>query len=605
MKQYILAGTALLALMLPSCSEDNLDIPHKGVVSYEEFYSDPNNAENAATFVYQTGMYAHWLGEGNAAGSGNPWIWQGALNVLFNASSDDLYWASGHKSDHISGLQPNEFNQNFDANNETTIVSYGALYNMNRGANLLLDNYSYDMVPDDPNLNAIVNRSVSEAKVARAYAHFLLATYWGNPPLVDHQITSGKPGNTPHDEIIDFCIKELGEAAPYLPSKSKVNDPDMTVRYTKEFALALKGKVELFAKRWADAKNSLEAVINSGLYELVDGRDLQHLFHTKGDCCKEWLFQYNCMDNAGLNAGSGQYSFHFPKSTSWVNLRSYPDQTVDNSWGSMNPRKEFSEALIANDGMDSWRRQAWIVTYDELCNGKVITGPDKSANDTVLSYPAKKKNRGVNVKGVFGNAGYWQYKRIPLVEDLNTLVQGADYKGTNTSSGVNFPIMRYAEVLLMYAEACAQLGETSGKGLDALNAIQKRAGVKAESISTALSLQAVKNEKRLECFLEGTRFPDLVRWGDAVEFLGEQGGYVPTAYDKSSTDRDDIKAVKDGDTIDGNKYEVVDYGGGHVLVMEYIKYNSVYGFKEGKHEVWPYPRNELNVNPNIQQNPGY
>ena len=271
----------------------------------------------------------------------------------------------------------------------------------------------------------------------------------------------------------------------------------------------------------------------------------------------------------------------------------------------MNPRKEFSEALIANDGMDSWRRQAWIVTYDELCNGKVITGPDKSANDTVLSYPAKKKNRGVNVKGVFGNAGYWQYKRIPLVEDLNTLVQGADFKGTNTSSGVNFPIMRYAEVLLMYAEACAQLGETSGKGLDALNAIQKRAGVKAESISTALSLQAVKNEKRLECFLEGTRFPDLVRWGDAVEFLGEQGGYVPTAYDKSSTDRDDIKAVKDGDTIDGNKYEVVDYGGGHVLVMEYIKYNSVYGFKEGKHEVWPYPRNELNVNPNIQQNPGY
>lgn len=596
MKQYILVGTALIALMLPSCSEDNLDIPHKGVISYEEFYSDPNNAENAATFVYQTGMFAHWLGEGNAAGSSNPWIWQGAMNVLLNASSDDLYWASGHNQDHKSGLQPNEFNANFDANNETTIVCYGALYNMNRGANLLLDNYHYDMVPDDKNLNSIVNRSVSEAKVARAYAHFVLATYWGNPPLIDHQVTTGKPGNTPHDEIIDFCIKELEEAAPYLPSKANQNDRDMTVRYTKEFAYALKGKIEVFKGDYAAAKTSLKKVIDSDLYALVDGRDLPGLFHTAGDCCKEWLFQYNCMDNEALNAGSGQYSFHFPKSTSWKNLRAYPSEVID-GWASMNPRKEFSEALIENDGMDSWRRQAWIVTYDEMLNGKVITGPDKSVKDTVLSYRKGTKNVGINKEGVFGCAGYWQYKRIPLVEDLNQKVQGADYKSINTSSGVNFPIMRYAEVLLLYAEACAQTSDNDG--LQYLNMIQKRAGSK--TISSSLTMDAVKAEKRFECFLEGTRYADLVRWGDAYEAMKDQGGFVPTAWDKSSWKREDSE-IADSDT---KKFEIEYHDGGHILVLEYIKYNSVYGFKEGKHEVWPYPRNELNVNPNIQQNPGY
>lgn len=596
MKQYILAGTALLALMLPSCSEDNLDIPHKGVVSYEDFYSDPHNAENAATFVYQTGQFAHWLGEGNDAGGSDPWIWQGALNVLFNASSDDLYWASNHNLDHRSGLQPNEFNANFDANNETTRVSYGALYNMNRGANLLLDNYHYDMVSDDNNLNDIVNRSVSEAKVARAYAHFILATYWGNPPLIDHQVTTGKPGNTPHDQIIDFCISELEEAAPYLPSKSGVNDPDMTVRYTKEFAYALKGKIEVFKGDYAAAKKSLKEVIKSGLYELVEGRDLPKLFHTDGDCSKEWLFQYNTIDNEALNAGSGQYSFHFPKSTSWFNLRSYPSQVI-NGWGSMNPRKEFSEALIANDGMDSWRRQAWIVTYDELLHGKVITGPDNSANDTVLSYRKGTKKIGVNSLGVFGCAGYWQYKRLPLIKDLNQKVQGAAYKDINTSSGVNFPIMRYAEVLLLYAEACAQTNDNDG--LQYLNMIQIRAGSK--TMSTELTLQAVKDEKRFECWLEGTRYADLVRWGDAVKYMGNQGEFVPTAWDKSSwtfTDED----IKDSDIV---KYEVEDHGDGHVLVLQFNKYNTEYGFKEGKHEVWPYPRNELNVNPNIQQNPGY
>ena len=55
------------------------------------------------------------------------------------------------------------------------------------------------------------------------------------------------PSNKPHDVVLDWCIKELEEAAPYLPSKSSVNDPDMTVRFTKEFAYALKGKIELFA----------------------------------------------------------------------------------------------------------------------------------------------------------------------------------------------------------------------------------------------------------------------------------------------------------------------------------------------------------------------
>ena len=61
MKQYILSGVALLALLLPSCSEDRLEIPQKGVVDFSSFYT-AENAENAATFIYQTSMYGHWCG---------------------------------------------------------------------------------------------------------------------------------------------------------------------------------------------------------------------------------------------------------------------------------------------------------------------------------------------------------------------------------------------------------------------------------------------------------------------------------------------------------------------------------------------------------------
>lgn len=598
MKHYILSGMALLALMIASCSEDNLDIPQKGVVSYESFYSDPNNAENAVAYVYQAGMFSHWCGLGYQ--TSDPWIWQGAVYNLQEAPSDDVYWASEHKGDHVEGLQLNEFNQNFTYNSAAPTVVYPAMYNMIRPSNLLLDNYKYNMVSGDSILNNTVNRAISEAKVSRAYAHFFLATYWNNPPLVDHQLPGdAKPGNTPHDEIIDWCIAELEEAIPYLPSKSGLEDPNMVVRFSKEFAYALKGKIEVFAGKYKEAKESLKKVIDSGLYDLVDGQDMHKIYHAEGDCSKEWLFQYNFIDNESLGCdpkgvifaygASGHFSPHFVKSTSWRNLRAYPDEVDNAGWGSINPSKSFGDALIANDGMDSWRRQSWIVTYDEMLNGKVI------GTDTVLTISAKKTmdKRGINKDGVFGCVGYWQYKRLPLNKEQVVKAQNTQVGGTEAVSEVNYPIMRYAEVLLLYAEACAIYGDADGSGFAALKKVQERAGSK--HVSERLSLEEVKNEKRFECFLEGTRFADLVRWGDAPEVLGEQGKRVPTAFDKMCCPIG--TKVEDG-TVTENTTE-------HVLAIQWNEYNTEYGFKAGKHEYMPYPFSVISVNDNIEQNPGW
>lgn len=576
MKQYIISGVALLALMLPSCSEDNLEIPKKGVVSYEEFYSDPHNAENAATFVYQTGQYAHWCATGPS-----DWVWQGSIYVMQEAPSDEVYWASGDENDHISGLILNEFRNTLDQNLVTIKNSYAAFYNMIRGSNLLLDNYSFNMVADDEQLNSIVNRSVAEAKVSRAYAHFMLATYWGNPPLVDKMISGDvKPGNTPHDDIINWCIAELDESAPYLPSKSSVNDPDLSVRFTKEFAYALKGKIEVYNGKYAEGKADLKKVIDSKLYELVDSKDMHKLYHVAGDCSKEWVFQYNYIDDYdNINYFDGQYSYHWVNSTGWRHLNEYPNEVITTGWGSIMPSKSFGDALIANDGMDSWRRQSWIVTYDEMIHGKKI------GDDVVLSYPDDMPiaERGIDSKGVYGCGGYWQYKRIALVSEL---IQ-RDRLATNMGVEINYPIMRYAEVLLLYAEACAQTGD-DGTGLAALNLIQDRAG--SNHRSTSCTLEEVKNEKRFECFLEGSRYADLVRWGDAPTVMGEQGKEVPNAYDK----------IRKDNTIDADNAEAR-------LDVQFRSYNNAngYGFKAGKHELMPYPFSATSINPNLVQNPGY
>ena len=132
----------------------------------------------------------------------------------------------------------------------------------------------------------------------------------------------------------------------------------------------------------------------------------------------------------------------------------------------------------------------------------------------------------------------------------------------------NFRVMRYAEVLLMAAEACL-LSNDEGSALNYINQIRLRAQL---SPLSEVTMEDIKNEKRLELWMEGTRFQDLVRWGDAATVLANQGQQIPV------------------------------FNGTNV---SYPYTNTTYGFKAGKHELLPFPEHEMNVNKNIQQNPGW
>ena len=126
MKQYILSGVALLALMLPSCSEDNLEIPKQGVVTADMFYQDPANAANAVTYVYERGMAAHTVAGNYTRGC----IWQGAIFVLTNSPADDIYWASLTEGDHVDCLALNEYRNTFNENLSIIKQAYSAYYQM-------------------------------------------------------------------------------------------------------------------------------------------------------------------------------------------------------------------------------------------------------------------------------------------------------------------------------------------------------------------------------------------------------------------------------------------------------------------------------------------
>ena len=159
----------------------------------------------------------------------------------------------------------------------------------------------------------------------------------------------------------------------------------------------------------------------------------------------------------------------------------------------------------------------------------------------------------------------------------------------------NGVIMRYAEVLLLYAEACLQSGDNA-QGAWAVNEIRKRAGLTPLG---SVGMDDLKKEKMFELWLEGSRWLDLLRWGD-TDRVKNAGQDVPKLFDKIH------RAPQAGDQ--GIKWEHGSEANSRfytVSTHEAIDAKYEVGFKAGKHEFFPYPTSEMDRNPNMVQNPGW
>ena len=629
MKKYLIPILILGAatLFATSCAK-KLEITQKGVISMEDFYQSDEDAEAALVAAYD--KMAQQLARANGESINSPFI------LLFNLPGDDIYAAGEFYGDNDFAGEINDFRFGTDAQMVTSMYKgyYGIIYN----ANLVIDYFKDNA--DSP----VKKRAVAEARVMRAFCHMMLAIGWDCPPLVDHVLSAAaRPYNCntdpdnpmSHEELLEWCAKECLEAVPDLRERASTEDKDGTTYITKGFANFVAGKAYVFANKMAEAKAPLKAVITSRKYALVPSNRIRETFHLAGEGNEEIIFATNIRNNRNIGDWGGKI-----QKTVWMQMDIWgwrtdhwggKPNTVKGGWGLIGVRQDFAEALIANDGFDSPRRKAWIVKYDpEILYDEPYPSDnpwwkeeykegDKDADGNVHHAGEPKRpeyyNRPRYIEKV-KDTGKKDSEGNPIIDTTFTDDKTKDFQRGITSylygqseylhnkrhtdpadmdhwySTLNTLVARYAEVLLLYAEACAATNDNDG--LQYLQAIQNRAGSK--HVSSSLTLAEVQNEKRFEMFMEGCRWPDQVRWG-MTSTLKDNGKQIPYMYDQKFADED--KKTTPRTTKTDN----------HVIYIEYTgKDNNgkQVGFVEGKHEHFPYPGSAaIAINPNLTQTPGY
>lgn len=565
----IITILAVLAVSLPfvSCNQDLLEIPQKGVITIDNFYQNDEDAENALVAMYES-FASNMMTTDYPAGNYIPWY------AIFNVCGDDFLAAGKQYGSSDFYAEMNEFR--YDSQNTIVDLVYTRYYKMIYNANLIIDNFK-------DGTSETMKRCVAEARVLRAYCHMMLAIGWGAAPLADHVLGANEALSNyegGQKGLLEWAGKECEEAVANLTERTSTTDKDATVKFTKGVAWAVAGKAYLFAGNYSKARENLKKVIDSGKYALVPGERWAENFHQSGDGNEEKILEVNFVmtDAKSRYQLEGRSKWQMLQSFCWRTDRlataRIPWIGVRSGWGCCAIQQDFAQEFLDNDG-DSYRRKATFLTPEEfLYDMEWYAG----SNDLTLDEKKTDAKRGIiHADGLYGNGRYIWLKTMPLKEDVDHPAGAFGF--TNTL------IMRYAEVLLMYAEVAAVDGDSDGLGLKCLNDVQKRAGA---PVSATLTLDAVKKEKSYELWLEGCRWADQIRWGD-TERLKKQGANIPSVKDAFFTP----------ETGDQTEPE-------HRLYVTYSNPNGEgYSKFEDKHKLFPYPYSAIKANPNLKQNPGW
>ncbi len=397
-----------------------------------------------------------------------------------------------------------------------------------RRFNYFLDNI--DRVKFDETLK---NQYKAEVRVIRAWNYFNLANKFGAVPLFKKSIKDSEDAKrkpTSEKEVIDFVLKELAESAALLPKES------VKSRISKGAALTLKARIELAYSKWSEASKTAKEVMGLG-YSLFK-KELTDKEITEDDDYSKFITFANANDKKNFYNGFHSYEGLFldankENSEVILNSESIKDNynyialyllssNVGGGWSSVTPTVELVNAY--------WKR-----------DGSKFTPPTKEARATAYNkgnptanYIKEFQNRDTRLYAtVLFPQSMWKAMKVDAFQwtkgSKNTSKTGYNYRKMVDPKfdiwhhKVDYPVLRYAEVLLTYAEAKNEASGPDATIFDALDLIRSRAGMpnidRVKNNTKEALRETIRNERRIELAGEGLRWLDVRRWNIAKDVM--------------------------------------------------------------------------------------
>ena len=533
--KHIMPVVLSFLVILYACDKSYLEVPAAGALSQDVL------ANKIGVEALLVGAYSLLDGEGSSAGTNNgPWATSSSNWVYGSVAGGDAHKGSDPGDQNL--ITPIE-QWNATASNAYLDQLWQQRYDGVQRANetLRVMKLAKDLSPAD------VTRITAEARFLRAHYHFDLAKFFGNIPYIDESITYAANNflvaNGGKDAALAKIEADMAYAYANLPeTMSSVG------RANKWAAAAYLGKIYMFEKKFADAKTILTSVITSGKTPLGVKYALLAKFGDVFDPAKkngsEHVFSVQMTVNDGTgaaNANSGDaLNFPYGGETGCCGFFQ-PSFTLANIFKTdanglpMLGDEFFTSPLKTDQG----------ISADKAYSPDVTTPLDPRIDWTVGRRGVPYLDWGIMPGSTWvrdqGTAGpYEPLKHLFRKSQVGIYTDGSSW--TNGFTANNYPLLRFADVLLLAAEAEVETGGLE-KAREYVNLVRTRASNPAGFVGpannaglvsgtnyqiktytaawtdAAVARKAVRFERRLELAMEGHRFSDLTRWGQGVTEL--------------------------------------------------------------------------------------
>ncbi|MGV8138263.1 MAG: RagB/SusD family nutrient uptake outer membrane protein [Mangrovibacterium sp.] len=444
----------------------------------------------------------------------------------------------------------------------------------------------------------VLTQAKAEVQFLRAYYYTYLVDLYGDVPLILETITleNAEIPRSPKGDVLNQIFKDYDDAAAVLDTKNKPTSG----RPTREAALALKARIALYNEKWDVAIAAASEVMKLEGSEVILDPGFPKLFTYEGQDSKEILFSIQYLFGQKVHPifrlfGSRNGGGHANKVPSYQLVDSYECKdglAIDKSplynpakpWDNRDPRLAWTFALPSS-GYSNWRSEP----------GCVFQGFQyETHRDSVKcwNYHTSPATRVANQDALNAYASFSGINWRKYVNDKN-------YGDVNNCDN-NIIVIRYAEVLLIYAEAKVKAGQADVSVYAALNKIRARAGMPAiEETSADELFYAIARERRHELSGEGQRLSDIRRWKIAEKVMN---GFLLGRMQKSYPTKAPV--------ID--KWGIPDYVAAGIPIASDVNNPNTSMrtvdkrvFNPNKDYLWPVPYIERKTNPSLTQNPNW